>query len=55
MGKTIRSARQNKLVPVRGKSKAGDYQPTRKFHRLKAVPVRQFKAELTARESLTPE
>ncbi len=54
MGKTRRSPRQNKLVSVRVKANAGDYRTTRKFHVLKAIPFRQFKAELTARESLTP-
>ncbi len=51
MGKTIRSPLQNKQVTVRVKS-GTTYRPTRKFHHLKAIPVRQFKDQLTTTELL---
>ncbi len=53
MAKTIRSPLQNKQVPLHIKSLSeSKYRPTRKFHYLKAIPVRQFKAQLTTTELL---
>lgn len=53
MGKTIRSPSQNKQVALRINSvQQGKYRPYRKFHFNKAIPVRQFKDQLTTTELL---